>query len=91
MTRWRRVGLRKLQLDTDQYQVLAIVRPPENATAAQIADTTAWRLHTVRSSLAELEKREGIAVSVAERVRQIGPNWESAKDSYTIFRIIQEG
>ena len=71
---WRRVGFRKLRLDTDQYQVLAIVRPPENATAAQIADATAWRLHTGRSLLAELKKREGIAVRVAERVRHIGPN-----------------
>ena len=68
------MGFRKLQLDTDQYQVLAIVRPPENATAAQIADATAWRLHTGRSLLAELKKREGIAVRVVERARHIGPN-----------------
>ncbi|TDH63301.1 DUF3489 domain-containing protein [Dankookia rubra] len=67
MTHWRRVGFRKLRLDTNQDPVLAIVRPPESATTAQEAEATAWRLHTVRSVLAELKKYQGIELSPARK------------------------
>ena len=45
-----------------------------------------WAPHTVRGFLAGLAKK-GIPVEVLERVRQIGPNKQGAKGSYTIYRL----
>jgi hypothetical protein len=35
---------------TKQQQVLAMLRRPQGATVAQIADATGWQAHTVRAS-----------------------------------------
>ncbi|MDI3308870.1 MAG: DUF3489 domain-containing protein [Acetobacteraceae bacterium] len=72
---------------TKQEQVLAMLRRPEGATVAQIAEATGWAPHTVRGFFAGLKKRQGIAVAVLERVRQVGPNKEGARGSYTVYRI----
>jgi hypothetical protein len=40
----------------------------------------------VRGFFAGLKKK-GIAVAVLERVRQVGPNKEGAKGSFTIYRV----
>jgi hypothetical protein len=40
----------------------------------------------VRGFLAGL-KRKGITVEVLERVRQVGPNKEGAKGSYSVYRV----
>ncbi|MBW8271112.1 DUF3489 domain-containing protein [Caldovatus sp. SYSU G05006] len=72
---------------TKQEQVLAMLRRPEGATVAQIAEATGWAPHTVRGFFAGLKKRQGIAVEVLERVRQVGPNKEGARGSYTVYRI----
>jgi hypothetical protein len=78
---------RKPREGTKQEQVLAMLRRPEGATVAQIAEATGWAPHTVRGFFAGLKKRQGIAVEVLERVRQVGPNKEGAKGSFTIYRI----
>ena len=78
---------RKPREGTKQEQVLAMLRRPEGATVAQIAEATGWAPHTVRGFFAGLKKRQGIAVEAAERVRQVGPNKEGAKGSYTIYRV----
>jgi Protein of unknown function (DUF3489) len=75
---------------TKQQAVLALLRRPEGATVAQIADATGWQAHTVRGFFAGLKKR-GIEVSVLERVRQIGPNQQGAKGSYSIYRLTEAG
>ncbi|WP_051213227.1 DUF3489 domain-containing protein [Rubritepida flocculans] len=72
---------------TKQEQVLAMLRRPEGATVAQIAEATGWAPHTVRGFFAGLKKRQGIAVEALERVRQVGPNKEGARGSYTVYRI----
>jgi hypothetical protein len=72
---------------TKQEQVLAMLRRPAGATVAQIAETTGWAPHTVRGFFAGLKKRQGIEVQVLERVRQVGPNKEGAKGSFTIYHI----
>ena len=74
---------------TKQSQVLAMLRRPEGATVAQIAEAMAWAPHTVRGFFAGLKKRQGIIVAPAERVRQAGT--EGAKGSYTIYRIAEAG
>ena len=68
-----------------QEQVLAMLRRPEGATVAQIAEATGWAQHTVRGFFAGLKKK-GHAVEVMERIRQVGPNKAGAKGSFTIYR-----
>jgi hypothetical protein len=64
---------------------------PEGATVAQIAQAMGWAPHTVRGFFAGLKKRQGITVTAAERVRQVGPNKEGTNGSYTIYRIAEAG
>ena len=59
---------------------------PEGASRPQIAEAMGWAPHTVRGFLAGLSKK-GIKVEVLERVRQIGPNKQGAKGSYTVYRV----
>ncbi|WP_439580417.1 DUF3489 domain-containing protein [Elioraea sp.] len=81
---------RKPREGTKQEAVLALLRRPEGATIAQIIDATGWQSHTVRGFLAGL-KRKGITVEVLERVRQVGPNKEGAKGSYSVYRVTGVG
>ena len=84
----RAVGTKRApRQGTKQEAVLALLRRTEGATLAQITDTTGWQPHTVRGFLASLKKK-GMAVTVLERVRQVGPNKEGAKGSYSIYRIV---
>ncbi|TDH60834.1 DUF3489 domain-containing protein [Dankookia rubra] len=85
----RPAGLRKPREGTKQQQVLAMLRRPEGATVAQIADATGWQTHTVRGFFASLKKRQGIAVEAAERVRQVGPGKQGAKGSYTFYHVAE--
>lgn len=71
---------------TKQETVLALLRRDEGATIAQDMETTGWQQHTVRGFLAGL-KRKGITVEVLERVRQVGPDKQGAKGSYSIYRV----
>ena len=77
---------RKPREGTKQEQVLAMLRRPEGATVAQIAEATGWAPHTVRGFFAGLKKK-GHAVEVMERVRQVGPNKTGAKGSYTVYAL----
>jgi hypothetical protein len=77
---------RKPREGTKQEAVLALLRRDEGATIAQISDATGWQSHTVRGFLAGL-KRKGITVEVLERIRQVGPNKEGAKGSFSVYRI----
>jgi hypothetical protein len=86
----RTTGARKPREGTKQQQVLALLRRAEGATVAQVADATGWASHTVRGFFAGLKKR-GIEVSVLERVRQVGPNKQGAKGSYTVYRLAEAG
>ena len=78
---------RKPREGTKQETVLALLRREEGATIAQICEATGWQGHTVRGFFAGLKKREGIEVQVLERVRQVGPNKEGAKGSFTIYHL----
>ena len=78
---------RKPREGTKQEAVLALLRREEGATIAQICEATGWQQHTVRGFFAGLKKRQGIEVQVLERVRQVGPNKEGARGSYSIYRI----
>ncbi len=79
---------RKPREGTKQEQVLAMLRRPEGATVAQIAEATGWNSNTVRGFLAGLKKK-GHAVEVLERIRQVGPNKTGAKGSFTIYALTE--
>jgi hypothetical protein len=79
---------RKPREGTKQEQVLAMLRRPEGATVAQIAEATAWNSNTVRGFLAGLKKK-GHAVEVKSRERMVGPNKTGAKGSYTVYALAE--
>jgi hypothetical protein len=64
-----------------------MLRSPEGAMVARIAEAMDWAPHTVRGFFAGLKTRQGIAVTASERVGQVGPNKTGAKGNYTIYRI----
>ncbi|WPB86455.1 DUF3489 domain-containing protein [Sediminicoccus rosea] len=81
-------ALRKPREGTKQEQVLAMLRRPEGATVAQIAEATGWAQHTVRGFFAGLKKK-GHAVEVKSRERMVGPNKTGAKGSFTIYALAE--
>jgi hypothetical protein len=78
---------RKPREGTKQETVLALLRREEGATIAQIIEATGWQQHTVRGFFAGLKKRQGISVVAAERIRQVGPNKEGARGSYSVYKV----
>jgi hypothetical protein len=78
---------RKPREGTKQEAVLAMLRREEGATRAQICEVTGWQQHTVRGFFAGPKKRQGIEVQALERVRQVGPNKEGARGSYTVYHL----
>ena len=81
-------GTRTPRTGTKQEAVLTMLRRDEGATVAQIAEATSWQPHTVRGFLAGLKKK-GIAVETLEGVRQVGPNKEGARGSYSVYRVAE--
>jgi hypothetical protein len=77
---------RKPREGTKQELVLTMLRRDEGARGPQIAEATGWASHTVRGFLAGLKKK-GIQVETLERVRQVGPNKDGAKGSFTIYKV----
>jgi hypothetical protein len=71
---------------TKQDTVLTLLRRPQGATVAQIAEVTGWAAHTVRGFFAGLKKK-GHEIQVLERVRMVGPNKAGAKGSYTVYHL----
>jgi hypothetical protein len=63
-----------------------MLRRDEGASGPQIAEATGWAPHSVRGFLAGLA-RKGLKVEVLERVRQVGPDKQGAKGSYTVYRL----
>jgi predicted ArsR family transcriptional regulator len=78
---------RKPREGTKQEAVLTMLRRAEGATVAQIAEAMGWATHTVRGFLAGLKKK-GVTVAVLERVRQVGPNREGAKGSFSVYQAV---
>ena len=79
---------RKPREGTKQEQVLAMLRRPEGAMVAQIAEATGWAQHTVRGFFAGLKKK-GHAVEVKSRERMVGPNKTGAKGSFTVYALAE--
>ncbi|MCO6414845.1 hypothetical protein JYK14_01465 [Siccirubricoccus sp. KC 17139] len=75
----------------DQQQGPGLVHQPAATLIHLQPAPRLWANHTVRGFFAGLKKRQGISVEVLERVRQVGPNKQGAKGSYTIYRIAEAG
>ena len=71
---------------TKQDHALAILRRPQGETVAQIAEATGWPQHTIRGFFGG-PKKKGHAVEMMEHVRQLGPNKQGARGSYTVYRV----
>lgn len=55
---------RKTRENSKQAQLIAMLKRPEGATIAEIAETFGWRAHTVRGAIAgALKKKLGLAVT----------------------------
>lgn len=73
--------------NTKQAAMIELLRRPEGATVEQIAEVTHWQNHTIRGAIAgALKKKLGLTITT-ERVRNVGPNKEGARGSYTIYQI----
>jgi hypothetical protein len=79
---------RKPREGTKQEQVLAMLRRPECATVARIADSTGWARHMVRGFFAAL-KNKGHTIEVKSRIRQVSPNKTSAKGTFTLYALAE--
>ncbi|WP_137128522.1 DUF3489 domain-containing protein [Roseomonas sp. HF4] len=77
---------RKPRDGTRQEAVLALLRRPEGATVALVAEATGWAQPTVRWFFAGL-KKEGIEITVLEQVRQVRRNKDGARGSYSVYTI----
>ncbi len=72
---------------TKQEAVLALLRREEGATIVQIVAATGWQSHTVRGFLAGLKRRQGLSVTVLERIRQVGPGAQGARGSHSVYAL----
>ena len=80
----------RLRANTKRALVLTLLRRPQSATAAQVAEATSWATHTVRGFFAGLDKA-GTPVTILEQVRQVGARQAGAKGSYTVYRVPEAG
>jgi hypothetical protein len=73
---------------TKQARMIEMLKRPEGATVAQIAEATGWQHHTIRGAISgALKKKLGLTVE-ATRTRDVGPNKTGAKGSSTVYRIV---
>ncbi|MEO5354522.1 MAG: DUF3489 domain-containing protein [Magnetococcus sp. XQGC-1] len=75
---------RRTRENTKQAKVIEMLKRPEGATAAQIAEATGWANHTVRGFLSIAKKKLGLEIS-ASRMRVVGPNQQGSPGSFTTY------
>ncbi|MBF0140766.1 MAG: DUF3489 domain-containing protein [Magnetococcales bacterium] len=75
---------RRTRENTKQSKVIEMLKRPEGATAAQIAEATGWQNHTIRGFLSIAKKKLGLDIST-NRVRVVGPNQQGSPGSFTTY------
>ncbi|MBF0625834.1 MAG: DUF3489 domain-containing protein [Magnetococcales bacterium] len=75
---------RRIRENSKQAQVIAMLKRPEGATAAQIAEVTGWQNHTIRGFISIARKKLGLTIT-AQRTRMVGPNQEGSPCSFSTY------
>ncbi|MBF0626242.1 MAG: DUF3489 domain-containing protein [Magnetococcales bacterium] len=70
--------------NSKQAQVIALLKRPEGATTAQIAEVTGWLPHTIRGFISIAKKKLGLEIT-AQRTRTVGPNQGGSPGSYSTY------
>ncbi|MEO5346857.1 MAG: DUF3489 domain-containing protein, partial [Magnetococcus sp. YQC-9] len=76
---------RQPRTDSKQARVLELMRRPEGATLAQIAEATNWQSHSIRSFISTAKKK-GIEIAT-NHVRMVGPNKQGSPGSTTTYSV----
>ncbi|MEO5368368.1 MAG: DUF3489 domain-containing protein [Magnetococcus sp. WYHC-3] len=75
---------RRSRENSKQAQVIALLKRPEGATTAQIAEVTGWLPRTIRGFISIAKKKLGLTIT-AQRTRTVGPNREGSPGSYSTY------
>ncbi|MBF0424002.1 MAG: DUF3489 domain-containing protein, partial [Magnetococcales bacterium] len=75
---------RRTRENTKQSKVIEMLKRPEGATTAQIAEATGWQPHSIRGFLSIAKKKLGLDIST-NRVRMVGPNKQGSPGSFTTY------
>ncbi|MBF0602151.1 MAG: DUF3489 domain-containing protein [Nitrospirae bacterium] len=75
---------KKVRDDTKKAKVIEMMKRPEGATAAQIAEMTGWQGHTIRGFLSIAKSKMGLVITT-QRLRMVGPNQQGSPGSFTTY------
>ncbi|MBF0436923.1 MAG: DUF3489 domain-containing protein [Magnetococcales bacterium] len=70
--------------NTKKAKIIEMLKRPEGATAAQIAEATGWQGHTIRGFLSIAKKKLGLVITTS-RMRIVGPNQQGSPGSMTTY------
>jgi len=74
----------KARDNTKKAMVIEMLKRPEGATAAQIAEATGWQMHSIRGFLSIAKKKLGLHITT-HRMRMVGPNRQGSPGSFTTY------
>ncbi|MEO5330367.1 MAG: DUF3489 domain-containing protein [Magnetococcus sp. THC-1_WYH] len=74
----------KARNNTKKAKVIEMLKRPEGATAAQIAEATGWQGHTIRGFLSIAKKKLGLVITT-NKLRVVGPNQQGSPGSFTTY------
>jgi hypothetical protein len=72
--------------NTKKAMVIELMKRPEGATAAQIAEVTGWQSHTIRAFLSLVKSKIGLAITT-NRLWVAGANQQGSPGSYTTYYV----
>ncbi|MBF0309975.1 MAG: DUF3489 domain-containing protein [Magnetococcales bacterium] len=70
--------------DSKQARVIELMKRPEGATLAQIAEETAWNFNTIRGFISTAKKKLGMEIT-AQRTRTAGPNQQGSPGAFSTY------
>ncbi|MBF0181337.1 MAG: DUF3489 domain-containing protein [Magnetococcales bacterium] len=70
--------------NSKKAQVIGMLKRPEGATTAQIAEATGWQPHSIRGFLSLARSKMGLQITT-NRLRVIGPNQQGSPGSFTTY------
>ncbi|MBF0437224.1 MAG: DUF3489 domain-containing protein [Magnetococcales bacterium] len=70
--------------NTKKAKVIEMLKRPEGATAAQIAEATGWQGHTIRGFLSIAKKKLGLVITTS-KLKVVGPNQQGSPGSMTTY------